>query len=566
MGNRQSTKKKQQDKHQSNMDTKEAADKRETDQSSFAKLPTPTSPDDLNHGESKDLTGNLNETATTSQGLGPTKLDVPQNREQSIPTTGNISQDADLVKSTPYHARVTKLYICLDKPDDPKTNIPKPRLQQATPARPAVEPRHGAETSAGDFDALMSDVLQKLKDAPETSSQQQSTSTALVQQMTKPVRPQKKTTAPLQQQTYRQVTYGHTLYEESESLTPSEQETTKETTEGLIQKSQKQNTSTKPGVAQVPASTPTELPNNSTQMSNQPRTQVNNEENALQEPGLNHNNVTNVISVNYQYCFSAKSESSRANAAKLRLRQKLANKLKAQPQDGSNNSQQTAEETVTVQESSQQQGCTAMRAKKHKKLHQIPQHNKADYDTSGNPSSCIHKVSVNPPEPQVPVVEQRPAAAPNITATHHPTTAAADANVKLRHQCKLKVSVPQDTAVRPRRKCTFIALNQNQPKEEKLNGNNGHVGEERPEPAFSPAPGPEHSFHAEGRWHPFTVNQSCSHKARCHHNPGKGLPPNVQKFDECPNYLREPPRVTTAKLAACLPLREAQEEGGDSHQ
>lgn len=117
MGNRQSTKEKQQDKHPFNKDTKKAALKKKTDQSSFAKLPTPTGPDDLNHGKSKDLTGDLNNT-----------------------------------------------------------------------------------------DALRSDILQQLKDAPETLSQQQ---------------------------TYKQVTCGNTLYEESKGFTPSEQKPeAKETTEG----------------------------------------------------------------------------------------------------------------------------------------------------------------------------------------------------------------------------------------------------------------------------------------------------------------------------------------------
>ncbi|KAM7398963.1 hypothetical protein PAMP_018262 [Pampus punctatissimus] len=360
MGNRQSAKEEEQDKHPLIKDAKEAAVKKEIDQSSVAKLPTPTSPDDLNHSKSKDLTGNLKNAATTSQGRGPTKLishsEEPSNGKEVIFTSEqkvsavnekreeSISQDPDQVKS-----------ICPAKPKDRKSKISKPRLQQATPARPAVV---GVKSHAGDFDAL-SEVVRDV------------------------------------------------------------------------------STSTKP-------------PNHSTQISNQPNTQVNTEENALQEPGLNFN-VTKLVE--HQYHFT--SETSRANAAKMRLKQKLAKKLDAQSQDDSKSTEQTSEGTVTatMQESLQQQGCTDIEAKKHKEPHQIPRLDKDDDDTNEKPSSCIQKVNMKAPEPQT-----------------------------------------------------------------------------------------------EGRWHPFTVNQSCFTKARCHHNPGTGLQPNVQKwFDECPNYLRKPPKVITAK-------------------
>lgn len=116
MGTRQSTKGKQQDKHLLDEDTQEAAVKKD-DESRFAKLPTPTSPNDINHG-----------TASTSQ--GPTKLighsldpssgkeavftrmhkvpavDVPQNREKDILTASNILED-----------------ICSSKSGDQTTNI-----------------------------------------------------------------------------------------------------------------------------------------------------------------------------------------------------------------------------------------------------------------------------------------------------------------------------------------------------------------------------------------------------------------------------------------------------------
>lgn len=154
-----------------------------------------------------------------------------------------------------------------------------------------------------------------------------------------------------------------------------------------------------------------------------------------------------------------------------------------------------------------QQGCSAMGGnaiKKHNEPHQIPQPNKADDDTSGN--TCIQKVHVK--APQLPVVEGIPTAAPNNAATRNPTSAAPDTRMRL--QKKLQVSPPQDTAVKPKKKCTLKAFHQNQPK------NTGNVTVEKEM--------------AEGRWHPFTVNQSCSHKARRQHNLGTGLPPNVQMW------------------------------------
>ncbi|KAM7412692.1 hypothetical protein PAMA_020190 [Pampus argenteus] len=364
MGNRQSAKEEEQDKHLLIKDAKEAAVKKESDQSSFAKLPTPTSPDDLNHSKAKDLTGNLKDAATTSQ--GPTKpisqpsngkeaiftsehriptVDVPKKREESI------SQDPDQVKP-----------ICPAKTKDRKSNISKPWLQQATPARPAVG---GVKSHAGDFDALS--------------------------------------------EVGRDVTGENLLSKEV--------------------KGKKEARINKTHFITAEKSTSTEV----------------------------------TILVEYQY--HIKSEKSRANAAKVRLKQKLAKKLDAQPQDDSKSTEKTSEETVTamMQESLQQQGCTDMEAKKHKEPHRTPRLDKDD--TNGKPSSCIQKVNVEEPEPE-----------------------------------------------------------------------------------------------AVGRWHPFTVNQSCSSKARCHHNAGRGLPPNVQKwFDECPNYLRKPLKVTTAH-------REAQEEEGDALQ
>ncbi|XP_056230421.1 uncharacterized protein LOC130167911 [Seriola aureovittata] len=303
-------------------------------------------------------------------------------------------------------------------------------------------------------------------------------------------------------------------------------------------------TTAKSGLAEEHTTKPAESLDHTTQMSNQPNTQVNNKETALRKHCLNQDSVTNV-SVVYQYWVMDKSERGRANAAKIRLRQKLAKQLKAPPGDGSRSSQQTTEETVTiVPESSQQQICTALDenpVKKHKNQQLIPQPNKADY---GNTSPCMQKVSMKAVAPHVPVVEKMPTAAPNNGATQKAGT-DADTNVKLMLQFDLKVSQPQDTvAVKLNKKCTPIALKQNQPTnntgsvimEEKLNGKNGQV--EKQEPDITAPVNYRHKVCGEGRWPQFTLNPSCPRKVRCKHNPGTGLPPNVQKWiDNCPNEV-----------------------------
>ncbi|XP_029302044.1 uncharacterized protein LOC115017589 isoform X2 [Cottoperca gobio] len=308
---------------------------------------------------------------------------------------------------------------------------------------------------------------------------------------------------------------------------------------------------------------PAEPPGNSRQMSSQPKTQVSNKENAL-------NSVTNVT-VDHQYCFSAKSKSSCTDTAKIRQTQKLAKKIKAQSGAYRKRSQQTAGQTVkTVQETSQQQGCTAMEentTKKHNKPHQILQPNKADNDTNEN--TGIHQVKVNAPALQVPVVEEIPTVVPNNPVTHNPT-AGPDTSTRVQHEPK------GPTAVKSKKKHKLKEVYQNQPKntgsvtakeeingnmEEEINGKNNQVEKEKHEPAITSVVAPD-LVCAEGRWHPFTVNPSCSHKVHCRHNPGMGLPQNVQKwFYECPNYLCEPAWIITARLAACIALRLTEEEG-----
>lgn len=233
-----------------------------------------------------------------------------------------------------------------------------------------------------------------------------------------------------------------------------------------------QSTTTTPGIAQVP-------PDHLTQMSNQSKAQVHNEENARYEHSLNHNSVTNMIAA--------------------------------------------AREQNIIKE--------------HNEPNQKPRPNKADNDTAGNTSSSIQKVNVEALMPQVSVVEGMPTAFPSNAATHNPT-AAADTSIGLRLQQEIKVSLPQDNAVKPKEKCTRKALNQNQHKkkarhvttEEEINEKNSHVEREEQEQDITPAVPPEHKVCATGRRHPFTVNQSCSRRARCKHNPETGLPPNVQKW------------------------------------
>lgn len=298
------------------------------------------------------------------------------------------------------------------------------------------------------------------------------------------------------------------------------------------QQSKPTNTSTTP-FAQVPATKPTRPEGRSTQMATQPTAQVSNNENE-QKQCLNHHSATNVIPVDYHYCSIPKSERNRANAARLRLRKKLAKKLKAQRKHGRTSTQQGVEVPVTTVAEHSQQGCTAMEenlGKKHAGPQLMPETNKSDYR---NTLSCIQTVNMKVEAAHVPIVEEKPIAAPNNAGTHNLVTTATDTNVKLRRQCEPKISLPEDTAVRPKKNCTPKDFDQDQPKntvnvtmKEEINRKNGQI--EKQEQASTPVT-PEHKVCAKGRWHQFTVNQSCSHKAHCKHNPGKDLPPNVKKW------------------------------------
>ncbi|XP_039987778.1 uncharacterized protein LOC120792575 [Xiphias gladius] len=173
----------------------------------------------------------------------------------------------------------------------------------------------------------------------------------------------------------------------------------------------------------------------------------------------------------------------------------------------------------------------------------------ADY---GNISSCMQKVNIKAVAPHVPAVERKPTASPNNVATQKQTTAAADTNVKLRLQGELKVSL-QDTSCKPKKKCSTKASNQNQSKNNtgniimkgERNGKNGQAEKQEQEPAINPPVTPENKVRTEGRWPNFTVNQSCSSKACCKHNPGTGLPQNVSKW--VADYKCEPPWIPTVR-------------------
>lgn len=279
----------------------------------------------------------------------------------------------------------------------------------------------------------------------------------------------------------------------------------------------------------MPATKPKGSDAKSTQMSNQPKPQVSNSENE-QKQCPNHNNVTEFLLVNYQCSFIPKSDKICPNATRMRRMKKLANKLKAQKRGGSKSTQRAAEDPfATVPQSSQQQGVTAIEenmVERHTEAHVIPQHQAGNCNTL----SYIKTVSVKVETPRVSMVEGRPTAAQKTVGTHSPTT-ATDTNVKLSLQCELKVSQPQDTAVKPKKNCT-PKDHQSQPKntgsvtmKDEVNGKNGQTEEQ--ERASTPVT--EHKVCAKGRWHQFTVNQSCPNKTR-QHNPGKVFPPNIKKW------------------------------------
>ncbi|KAJ8372774.1 hypothetical protein AAFF_G00277170 [Aldrovandia affinis] len=74
--------------------------------------------------------------------------------------------------------------------------------------------------------------------------------------------------------------------------------------------------------------------------------------------------------------------------------------------------------------------------------------------------------------------------------------------------------------------------------------------------ALAAAPPSPECPHQPGDWPPFSAERSCSRKARCRHHRDTALPRNVtQWLNAKPNYLCEPPWVTTATLAASVALK-----------
>lgn len=273
------------------------------------------------------------------------------------------------------------------------------------------------------------------------------------------------------------------------------------------------------------ANKPAEPLIHSRQMSSQPNIQVYSAVKASQKHCLNQDSVPNVLVINK--C-KDKSERGRARAAKKRLRQKLAKKLKAQPGGGSECCQQTTEKTITTVPEPSLQVCT-VHVREDNDQQPIPQPDTAD---RGSTTDCI-QVKIKPVHPHVPVVKT-PATPSNDNSCA--STAAVDTCVKVMLQGEPDVCQPQHdpVAVKPKKSCTNKAkVNRNLPKihtgnvitEENTNGDN-----ERQEPDCATPVTTEHKVCGEGRWPQFTVNPSCSYKARCKHNPGAGLPPNVQKW------------------------------------
>ncbi|KAL2095698.1 hypothetical protein ACEWY4_007846 [Coilia grayii] len=81
-----------------------------------------------------------------------------------------------------------------------------------------------------------------------------------------------------------------------------------------------------------------------------------------------------------------------------------------------------------------------------------------------------------------------------------------------------------------------------------------------------PPPSPQPFPRREGRWHPFTTDQSCVQKVRCQHRQNGSLPKNIiQWLNVSQNHLCEPSWVTTASLAASIAL-SARLDREDSRQ
>ncbi|KAK5868984.1 hypothetical protein PBY51_009950 [Eleginops maclovinus] len=233
-------------------------------------------------------------------------------------------------------------------------------------------------------------------------------------------------------------------------------------------------------------------------------------------------------------CLGAKSERSRAIAVKMRLRRKLV-KRKQDKLDLVGCIQKAAGGMVIpVPESSQQHGGTAMEGnttKTHNKPHKQP---KPDRNT------FIQKNKMKAQVLKVPGVEGTATTAQNNAAIRNPTTAAPETSTRPQQE-------PQDPAVKPKKRCKAVYIQPNHtgnvPEKEKHGDTKGELHQdteggviwldyqvEREEQwaAITSEAAPK-AVPAGGRWHPFTVNPSCSHKERCH-NAGTSLPSNVQEW------------------------------------
>ncbi|KAL3057709.1 hypothetical protein OYC64_008045 [Pagothenia borchgrevinki] len=504
----------QSEKHPYNKDTQNETSKEET-----AK-------------EENDLSGDLSSSANTSQ--------VPSQLHQMDPSRGaeamlswmqqfpayalpngeqskakNISQDADPVKYIPFISKadpVTQQHTSLAEPKDSKTNA----LNWIEALKKGLALRLGLLGT-------------------------------LCPQQSRPSESQVKRTKPVQHRGNRPVVFGETHHNESTAkeitavplhTAPASSQVTppmewsfgsKEPTDiplqvpdakkpepvqriykRVVRRLLTANLQSKKAVAQ----TETEISQSAAQKSSSFGSRVNTGSSELQCPATGQKQAeaqvdkkekeANSKSVteeeeDLKYRLGVNSERSRAVAANMRLRRKLVKKKEL---DGVRCNQKAAGSAVNpLQESSQQQAVEGNTTKTHNKK------------TNPNRNTLIQNKKTNAQALKVPGVE-------GTAATHNPTTAAPETSTGLQQE-------PQDPAIKPKNRCKAVKnIKRNHtgkvPEKEKhgdtkgdVNGEKYQVQTEEQKAAIpsEAAPGP---VRTGGRWPPFTVNQSCSHKVRCH--------------------------------------------------
>ncbi|KAK5905071.1 hypothetical protein CesoFtcFv8_006575 [Champsocephalus esox] len=460
--------------------------------------------------------------------------------EQGTHKAKNISQDADPVKYIPFISKadpVTQQHTSLAEPKDSKTNA----LNWIEALKKGVALRLGLlgtlcpqQSRPSESQVKQTTPVQHRENRPVVFGETHHNERTAKEVTAVPLH-----TAPASSQVTMEWSFGSTEPTDIPLQVPDAKkpEPMQRVYKRVVRRLLTADLQSKKAVAQ----TETEISQSAAQKSSLFGSRVNTGSSELQCPATGHKqaeaqvhtkgkeanskSVTEEEEEDLKYRLGVNSERSRAAAVKMRLRRKLVKKKEV---DGVGCNQKAAGPAVNpLQESSQQQAVEGNTTKTHNKK------------LNPNRNTLIQNKKTNAQALKLPGVE-------GTAATHNPTSAAPETSTGLQQE-------PQDPVVKPKTRSKAVK-----------NIKRNHTGKVREKEEHGDTKGDEQVQTGEqkaartgGRWPPFTVNQSCSHKVRCHHNKGIGLPSNVQKWSyECPKHPCEPPWITTVRLAACIPRRQ----------